>query len=79
MGRQSLDMQLKQGWKWAAKAKRRPAKRLGLRESPGLDHGSAAFSTASPKKGELGLRESPELQTEWGWKGAAKRKEADLC
>lgn len=64
MERKSLEMQLEQGWKWAVKAKWWPAKRLWLREPFDLEKGSAAFSTASPEKGELGLRESLELQTE---------------
>lgn len=48
----------------------RPAKRLGLRQILGLENGSAA-----PEKVEFGFRESLELQAEWGWKGAATRKQ----
>lgn len=66
MERESLEMQLKHRWKQAAKAKWGPAKTLGLRETVGLERGSTAFSTASPEKGESGLRESLELQTERG-------------
>lgn len=39
MERESLDMLLEQGWKWAAKAKCGPARRLGLRETFGLENG----------------------------------------
>lgn len=50
MDRKNLDIQLKQGWQWAAKAKWGPAKRLGLREAFGLENGSAAFPRASPDR-----------------------------
>lgn len=50
MDRRSLDIQLKQGQQWAAKAKWGPAKRLGLRETFGLENGSAAFSRASSER-----------------------------
>lgn len=49
----------------------RPAKRLGLRQILGLENVSAA-----PEKVEFGFRESLELQAEWGWKGAATRKQS---
>lgn len=34
-------------------------KETGLRETFGLENGSAAFPTAPPEEGELGLRKKP--------------------